>query len=651
MARPDNRFTRRALGAVVALVGLVGMAAFGTAVPALAAEPATAAPAGGTTVHFRGWTTTVPSGWAVVDLTADPQACVRFDVHAVYLGTPGSAQRCPADLLGRTEAILVEPVESPSDPTPAEVISPGPAFTGVVPASSTTDEVRVAIPSAGVQVTATWNRDPAAVGTVLASGTATPGWQPTPGQRSLPGPRVATSTRVVGTKAFTGSGFDTCAAPSLSTMDAWLSSPYRAVGVYIGGNNRACSQSNLTSSWVSSVTDSGWQVMPIYVGYQAPVNICGCRSLSPSQASSQGSAAADDAVAKAKGLGMGPGSPIYFDMENYTSGSTNTPGVVSFLSSWSSRLHQLGYQSGVYGGVYSVFADLIAAGSSITLPDTIWYAVWDGRNATLGASSLSDSRWTHARIHQYSSGTDTWGGVTVDVDRNAVDTTLVGPADPAPRDPGPVLNPTVPPATVRDYIARVYWAEVNRGPTADESNFWTWLLQTGTPPFELSNALLHGEEWSSFEMSAQYLIMLRRMADPSGQQFWSAWMKANRSPDVMAAVLGSSDEYWYTAGWNPTTLVTNLYRDLLGRRPDAGGLAYWSARVGTPQGRFAVAVSLATSPERANTFVIGAYMQLLHRAPDTGGLAAFSTLYQVNRDPASVLIPLAISAEAVNLGA
>ena len=34
-------------------------------------------------------------------------------------------------------------------------------------------------------------------------------------------------------------------------MSAWAGSPYRAIGVYIGGLNRGCSQPNLTASWVS----------------------------------------------------------------------------------------------------------------------------------------------------------------------------------------------------------------------------------------------------------------------------------------------------------------------------------------------------------------------------------------------------------------
>src|SRR5438445_12869536 len=73
------------------------------------------------------------------------------------------------------------------------------------------------------------------------------------------------------TRVFTGEGFDTCHAPSVKTMAAWWkSSPYRAIGIYIGGPNRACGDGNLSNSWVHSVNAMGWHLVPIYVGQQAP---------------------------------------------------------------------------------------------------------------------------------------------------------------------------------------------------------------------------------------------------------------------------------------------------------------------------------------------------------------------------------------------
>src|SRR5215471_12966187 len=68
----------------------------------------------------------------------------------------------------------------------------------------------------------------------------------------------------------TGDAFDTCEAPSLSDMSAWLNSSFVSINIYIGGANRACGNGNLSSSWVSSVEAVGWKLIPTYVGLQAP---------------------------------------------------------------------------------------------------------------------------------------------------------------------------------------------------------------------------------------------------------------------------------------------------------------------------------------------------------------------------------------------
>ena len=54
--------------------------------------------------------------------------------------------------------------------------------------------------------------------------------------------------------AYSGRAFDTCTAPPLSTVIAWSASPYRALGIYIGGVNRTCGQAELTASWVGAVS-------------------------------------------------------------------------------------------------------------------------------------------------------------------------------------------------------------------------------------------------------------------------------------------------------------------------------------------------------------------------------------------------------------
>ena len=51
-------------------------------------------------------------------------------------------------------------------------------------------------------------------------------------------PAGTTATR------FTGLAFDTCTAPTIAQMTAWKASPYKAIGIYIGGVNRSCAQPN-----------------------------------------------------------------------------------------------------------------------------------------------------------------------------------------------------------------------------------------------------------------------------------------------------------------------------------------------------------------------------------------------------------------------
>src|SRR4051812_6191396 len=66
---------------------------------------------------------------------------------------------------------------------------------------------------------------------------------------------------------FKGAAFDICNTPSLATMKAWRSSPYRAVGIYYAGRGRHCPvQRNLNKSWVTQVHRMGWRVLPVFVG-------------------------------------------------------------------------------------------------------------------------------------------------------------------------------------------------------------------------------------------------------------------------------------------------------------------------------------------------------------------------------------------------
>jgi hypothetical protein len=228
-------------------------------------------------------------------------------------------------------------------------------------------------------------------------------------------------------------------------MSHWGSSPYRALGIYIGGANSACAQPNLNTTWIETQWAAGWHMVPIYVGLQAPSNSCGCAAITSSKAASQGTAAAQDAVAQAQAVGIGAGNPIYNDMEGYSRTSNNTNAVMNFLAAWTTQLHAEGYVSGVYSSGGSGVADLVARyGTTYTEPDDIWVADWNG-SASTSDPYLPASDWpAHQRLHQYRGAhNETYGGTTLNIDSDYLDggTAFGGTATPA-ASPSLSVSPT-----------------------------------------------------------------------------------------------------------------------------------------------------------------------------------------------------------------
>src|SRR5260370_35540181 len=160
-----------------------------------------------------------------------------------------------------------------------------------------------------------------------------------------------------------GAAFHTCPAPPLASLQAWSASPYRAVGVYLGGVNRTCSQPELTRAWTAQAVALGWSLLPVYKGLQPP---CGGKAtdqkIIPAQAASEGKAAADDAAAQGKALGMLHGSAFYNDIENYSAANAACrTAVLTYLSGWTRELHRLAYISRVYANLSPGAPDLSRA--------------------------------------------------------------------------------------------------------------------------------------------------------------------------------------------------------------------------------------------------------------------------------------------------
>ncbi|KRF02577.1 hypothetical protein ASG88_04160 [Nocardioides sp. Soil777] len=284
-----------------------------------------------------------------------------------------------------------------------------------------------------------------------------------PSAPAAPSARAAARIAASTPGDFTGHGFDQCVAPTQAAMDAWIKhSPFRAVGIYISGDSRACrTQPNLSPTWVSTQVSRGWRLLPIALGPQAS-----CLDRFPrysddfkidprsaggyAAARAQGVVEADKNAADAAALGIGAGATLWYDLEAFDLGNTSCrESALAFTSAWVTRIKQLGYVAGFYSSASSGIKMLDDARrlrpGQFALPDRIWIARWDGV-ANTSTSYIPEDGWRPGgRMKQYRGGhNETWGGVTINIDSNYLELSGTPAAPPAPVPapaPAPVAAP------------------------------------------------------------------------------------------------------------------------------------------------------------------------------------------------------------------
>ena len=218
-------------------------------------------------------------------------------------------------------------------------------------------------------------------------------------------------------------GFDACSAPSVSTMNTWWNnSPYWWFGVYLGGNSLApgCSPPP-NSSWVSSVLGQGWDLLPIWVSYQAPcypsspsiTNMSSTQSVAESQGENAAGSAWNTAV---NTYGFPAGLPIYDDIEGYASfgGAGCRDAVNAFVRGWDIEMENVkNAHAGMYG---SSSSSNVSDWFSLTPnPNDVYAAIYNGSQNVWNLSPIPNSDWRDDhRSHQYNGNVNsTYGGISL----------------------------------------------------------------------------------------------------------------------------------------------------------------------------------------------------------------------------------------------
>ena len=379
---------------------------------------------------------------------ATPQPGVT--VTATYGADPGAVRRVLSSLhsAGTAAPVALHQRAPGAWPVVPRDLAPA-AQPAVTPAAAATPPVSASPSQQSAATSPAWPASPSPSATPSALTPSSPPAGPSPSPSlppastplSSPSPSPSPSSSPVTSPASTPvstsymtspvAGFDTCTAPSLQAMQAWRHS-YSVAAIYIGGAEMACDYGNLSASWVRSVRAMGWSLIPVYVGRQAPCDSFS-QEIQPSQAAPEGTWAASDAVHDAQSLGLGTGSPIYFDMEAYNSGDSSCrDSVLSFMNAWDQELGNLHYVSGMYSSAASGVEDMGNAstvyGRTLVKPESIWFALWDNQANLTGTPYVLNSWWTgDHRIKQYEGGHwVTVGGIKLDIDSDWVGGAVYG---------------------------------------------------------------------------------------------------------------------------------------------------------------------------------------------------------------------------------
>jgi len=182
-------------------------------------------------------------------------------------------------------------------------------------------------------------------------------------------------------------------------------------------------------------------------------------------------------------------------------------------------------------------------------------------------------------------------------------------------------------AAQQQYLTHLYNDLLLRAPDPAGLNAWTSVLAQGASYQQVATDITSSREYDGIVVDKFYVQYLGRHAEDWGLQQWIDRMQAGYNAEAIRAGILGSAEYFADTGGTNGTFVTALYSSFLGRAPDAGGFADWTAILDTgADTRQDVASRISNSDENRTDIITGFYQTYMLRAPDPGGLADWKNL-------------------------
>ncbi len=239
------------------------------------------------------------------------------------------------------------------------------------------------------------------------------------------------------------------------------------------------------------------------------------------------------------------------------------------------------------------------------------YVLAGGPTGPLGWPTASTSTSGTVQTSTFQHGTIVANLATNTVTVNGPGGTTAGPID-----------------SLRPWANRAYTEILNRPVDPSGANWVTSQVHLGASLVGVAVQVALSNEARGRTADRLYQQVLARAADPGGRAWAINFLAAGGRPTQLVTVLSGSPEFWAAAGGTPTGFVTLAYQRLLGRAPDASGLAYWSDQIAHGLALTTLSGSLAESDEAARRAVTQVYYDVLGHGPDAGGLTYWAAWWR-----------------------
>lgn len=195
-------------------------------------------------------------------------------------------------------------------------------------------------------------------------------------------------------------------------------------------------------------------------------------------------------------------------------------------------------------------------------------------------------------------------------------------------------------------VVQALYADIlGRGVDSAGLATWTAQIQSTGNASSTASALSYSDERLTVFVAEQYSNALHREPEAAGVAYWVGLLQSGWAvPDLQAGVYGSDESLLSLGQGDVLRWVAAMYESILGRSASASERQWW-AQYAAANGRFAAVAGISHSEEAALVRLNGYYETMLGRGPDAAGIATFVPVLMAGRGDLTVPVYIGQSQE------